>query len=210
MPIENRNLNQGNQTNRPVSQTDLLLRSSGGRRRETALQAGRWPGIQEPIGCRNGHHRAFLRRLEILECGNGGECGCTGCGERPCSVDGTHSKCRAGCRARNDCRQDRHQENRGLSGAESEGCAGRTDSLVLPGLRQELYGLGSRSTGRLSQPPSQLKLREMGISNSSQAPLIGSLPCFALLKVTMPPLSAEVTNGDKNSLLRPATRGDIW
>jgi hypothetical protein len=62
----------------------------------------------------------------------------------------------------------------------------------------------------MPQPPSQLKRLEKGISINWQAPFIGSLPCFVLQMVTIPPLSAEVTNGDINSLLKPATRGDIW
>ena len=108
------------------------------------------------------------------------------------------------------CAKDRFQENRRLSGAESEGCAGGSNSLVLPGLRQELHCLGRRSAGGMPQPPSQLKQLEKGISINWQAPFIGSLPCFVLQMVTIPPLSAEVTNGDINSLLKPATRGDIW
>jgi len=53
--------NQRDETHGPVPQTDLLLRSRGGCRRETALSSGGWPGIQEPLGGRNGNHRAFSK-----------------------------------------------------------------------------------------------------------------------------------------------------
>ena len=128
-----------------------------------------------------------MRRLEILEPGNGGECGCSGCCERPCSVDGTQSNCRAGCRTCADCRQDRPQENRGVSGAESEGRAGRPDSLVLPGLRQEFYCICSRSAGGMPQPSRQIRKTEKRITSYEQAPINGGLPCLVVKKTTIPP-----------------------
>ena len=60
---------------------------------------------------------------------------------------------------------------------ESEGCAGRPDSLVLPGLRQELHCLGSRSAGGLPQPSSQLKPTEKRITLVSRLPIMGA--CLA-------------------------------
>ena len=68
MPIENRNLTKGTKlTGRYHKQTYSceVVEDCG---RETALPSGGWTGIQEPFGCRHGHHRTFLRRLEILEC----------------------------------------------------------------------------------------------------------------------------------------------
>ena len=194
MPIENRNLNQGNQTNRPVPQADLHLRSSRGCGREITLSAAGWSGIQEPFSCRDGHHRAFLRRMGILERGNGRECNCTECREsRSYSCGRNQSDCGAGCRACAVACQDRPQENRRISGAESEGRAGRSDPLVLPGLRQELHRIGSRDTRDLSGKASgQLTLPEKRIT-CEQAPIIGSLPCFA-----------DVTN------LFFVSRGDPW
>ena len=181
-------LNQGNKAHGPLPQTELFLRSGGRLGREAPLQTGGWPGIQESLSGRHGHHRAFMRWLEILESADRTNCSCRNRGQRTASRTnvGTCSQC---------C-QERSQENRRISGTESEGCAGRPDSLVLPGLRQELHCLGRRSAGDMPQPPSQLKRLEKGISINWQAPFIGSLPCFVLQMVTIPPLSAEVTNGD--------------
>ena len=94
----------------------------------------------------------------------------------------TESNCRA-CGS-----QDRPQENRGVSGAQSERGAGGSNPVVLPGLRQELHCLGSRSTGGLPQPASsQLKLLEKGINTRLQAPLIGSLPCSVIIPPSLLP-----------------------
>ena len=144
MPIENRNLTKGTKlTGRYHKQTyscEVVERCG----RETALPSGGWTGIQEPFSCRNGHHRTFLRRLGILECANGRECSCTESGEsRSCSCGGDQS---GNCRACSDCCQDRPQENRRVSGAESErvcrkvkfaGSAGTAARASLP--RQSKY-----------------------------------------------------------------------
>ena len=59
------------QTHRSIPQTELFLRSGGECGGKTALPTGGRPGIQESIGCRNGHHRTCLRRLGVLGYGNG-------------------------------------------------------------------------------------------------------------------------------------------
>ena len=147
------------------------------------LQPGRpSPGIPAMVG--------------LLECANRRECchggGRVNSGNGKCC--GTQSNCRAGGRTNSDCRQERPQENRSISGAQSEGCAGRSDSLVLPGLRQELHRIGSRDTRGLSGKASaQIKQPEKRIMSNKQAPFIGSLPCFA-----------EVTT------LLFVSRGDQW
>jgi hypothetical protein len=63
--------------------------------------------------------------------------------------------------------------------------------LVLPRMWQEFYGISSPVARNLSgQASGQLKLPEKRIT-SDQAPLSGSLTCFA--NVTTHFLSAEVT-----------------
>ena len=73
MPIENRNLTKGTKlTGRYHKQSyscEVVENAEG----KLRYRSGGWPGIQESIGCRNGHHRACLRRLEILESANGRE-----------------------------------------------------------------------------------------------------------------------------------------
>ena len=180
--------NQGNETNRSVPQTELFLR--GGREcgREVTLPSGGWPGIQEPFGCRDGHHRTCLRRLGLLERANGGECNCK-CPEPgisnhrnfTCNKNRTAQDHTGTCNPDySECRQE-FQENRGISGPQSERCTGRSNSMVLPGLRQELHRISSRSTRGLPQPSGQLNLPEKGITSRKQAPFIGSLPCLVII-----------------------------
>ena len=88
-------------------------------------------------------------------------------------------------------RVQRPQENGRISRTQPERSTGRPNPVVLPGLRQELHRLGSRSPRGLSQPASgQLKLPEKRIT-CKQAPFIGSLPRSA--EVTTHFFSAEVT-----------------
>ncbi len=55
----------------PVPQAELLLRCSRGRRRQAPLPPGGRPGVQEPLGGGYGHHRTCLRRVGLLERGDG-------------------------------------------------------------------------------------------------------------------------------------------
>ena len=163
--------NQGNQANGPVPQTELFLRSSGECGRETSLPLAGRKGVQEPLGSGEGYHRTCLRRLGLLECA-----------DRRNRTSRNHSQrtaSRTNAGTCSECYQGRPQEDRGLSGPQSEGCAGRPDSLVLPGLRQEFHYLGSRDTGDLSGEASgQIILPEKRIETSRPGSLDRELASF--------------------------------
>ena len=159
MPIENRNLKPGAKLIGRYHKQSYSCEVVENAEEKLMLQTGGWPGIQESLGCRNGHHRTCLRRVGLLAYGNGRNHCHPECREsRSCSCGRDRTE-RGTCgRTCADCRQDRPEEIRRISGAESERCAGRSNPLVLPGLWQELHCLGSRSPGDLPQPSSQLKL----------------------------------------------------
>ena len=170
MPIENRNLTKGTKlTGRYHKQSYSceVVENAEGKLRYR-LEDGR--EFKSPIGCRNGHHRACLRRLGILERGNGGECSCTGCREsRNCSCGRNQSDWnrtdlrrmpprptprRPGyfwCPIRRACRKARF--------AGSAGTAARASSH-----RQ------SRFPGFARQASSQLKQTEKRITSLSRLP----------------------------------------
>ena len=159
--------NSGNQISRSVSQTELHLRGGGERGREAALSPTGRPRIQEPVSGGEGHHRTCLRRMDVLEYANRGQCSSTR-SRKNRNGNGTHNR---NCP---ECRQEL-QENRCISSPQPEGCTGRSDSLVLPGLRQELYHFRSRNTGALPGKASgQITYPEKRIALSERAPFQGS------------------------------------
>ena len=195
--------NQGNKVNRSVPQTELFLRGHGECGRQTSLPAGGWAGIQESFGCRDGHYRACLRRLGLLECANGRDCNCK------CPEPGTSNHRNFTCNKNrtaqdhtgtcnpdySECRQE-FQENWSISGPQPKRCTGRSDSLVLPRMWQELHSIGSRNTRNLSGKASgQLKLPEKRIDINKQALIDEGLFCLVLAKTTIPPRPAKVVFG---------------
>ena len=193
MPIENRNLKPGakliGRYHKQSYSCEVVENAEG----KAPLQTGGWPGIQESLGCRNGHHRACLRRLGLLAYGNGRNHCHPECRESrscPCRRDRTE---RGTCgRTYSECYQDRPKENRSISSPQSEGSTGRSDSLVLPGLRQELYHLGSRDTRDLSdKAPDQITPPDNHLIISKRALFHEGLFRFSPPKTTIGALTSR-------------------
>ena len=93
-----------------------------------------------------------------------------------------------------DVTENRPEENRGISGAQSEGSAGRSNPLVLSGLRQEFHRFSSRSPRGLSGKASgQLRPPEKRITICEQAPDDGGLFCLVII----PSPLAKVMDGNE-------------
>ena len=189
--------NQGNQTDRSIPQTELLLRGRGECGREAPLPLTGRAGIQESLSGGEGHHRTCLRRLGLLEHTDRRDYHAESRkqnGDRVsrgnCRGNQSNSRADYSC---THCHKDRPQENRGLSGTQSEGCAGRSDSVVLPGLRQELHCIGSRNTGDLPGKASgEITLPDKRITICEQAPNDGGLFCVVVKKTSIAPRLAMV------------------
>jgi len=200
---EVRNANRGqepetwNPTGGPVPQAELLLPSGRGRRQQAPLPLGGRSGVQEPLGGGNGHHRACLRWVGLLERGDGHDGHCGHCAPAYREFPGGDS---ADHRDHRGHIQRRQAAGRGtgtcdgtyseggedfLPDTQPEGRIGGPNSLVLPRLWQELPGclrpdapgLPARSSGRLTPPDDQ-------IATSRQAPRRGGLSCLVIAETT--------------------------
>ena len=114
-------------------------------------------------------------------------------------TNGRNSSCTGSRADRNGIRtcnrnysQDRPQKDRSISGAQPERSTGRSDSVVLPGLRQELHHLGSRDTRDLpGKAPDQITPPDNHLVISKRALLYEGLFRFSPPKTTIGDLTTR-------------------
>ncbi len=172
----------GNDTDSPVPQRSPFCRSNSNRERETDVSFAGRKRVQESFRSRNGHHRACLRRLDFLECGENHTCNRRGRREHQRDCQGRSEP--GGCstiRQNNDSKESDH-----LQSPQPEGRLGGKDTLVLQGMRRELPRGHRRAPQDLSGRTSiQLGKLDDRLILNRQAPLTGSLPDYISLETTM-------------------------
>ncbi len=188
------------QAHRSVPQATVCLRSIGGRWWKAPLPTGGRSRVQESLGSRDGCHRTCLRWVGLLERGDGHCCHCAPAyREFPGGNSADHRDCRGHTWRRQAAGQGAdpcdgtcpgsgavgHGGEKLLPHTQPEGRTGRSGSLVLPRLWQELLGchrpdaqgLPGRASGQLDQPDNRREI-------SRQASFNGSLPCSRALETT--------------------------